>query len=260
MDDLSGKHALVCGASTGIGRAAAMALARRGATITVLARNRAKLDALAPQLLVAGAPDVHVLVANLDERPALRDALVEHLQNGPMHILVNNTGGPPSGALLEQDEEAAFLVPFGRHVLASQQLLRQLLPGMRKDGYGRIVNVISTSVREPIPALGISNIVRAAMASWAKTISHELPPGITINSVLPGYTDTERLDALRTAVAKRTGKKEDAIQKEWLEQVPEGRLATAEELGEAVAWLASPAAAFVRGVCLAVDGGRMRSI
>ncbi|MCW8140292.1 MAG: SDR family oxidoreductase, partial [Planctomycetota bacterium] len=156
--------------------------------------------------------------------------------------------------------EAALLEAFGRHVLGAHLLVRLVLPGMRAAGYGRIVNVVSTSVREPIPNLGVSNTVRAAVAAWAKTLSKELPPGVTINTVLPGYTDTERLASLAEGAAARTGKAVEDVRKGWLATIPEGRLGRPEELGAVIAFLASPAAAYVRGVALPVDGGRLNGI
>jgi 3-oxoacyl-[acyl-carrier protein] reductase len=213
-----------------------------------------------PELLSAGAPAAHAIVADLDDRPALASAVQAHLDaHGPVHILVNNTGGPPGGPLLEAGEEA-FLQGFGRHVLASHRLVLLVLPGMREAGYGRIVNVISTSVREPIPNLGVSNTIRGAMASWAKTLSRELPPGLTINNVLPGFTDTERLALLDQATALRSGRTAVDVRSDRVAQVPEGRVGEPRELGSVIAFLASPAAAYVRGVSLPVDGGRLRSI
>ncbi len=257
---LARRHALVCGASAGIGRASALALAAQGAELTVVARRAGPLDELVPELLAAGSPAARTLVADLDDRPGLeariRGLLAEH---GAVHVLVNNTGGPPGGPLLEATDDA-FLTAFGRHVLAAHLLVRELLPGMVEAGYGRIINVVSTSVREPIPNLGVSNTIRGAMASWSKSLSRELPPQITTNNVLPGFTDTERLGGLRSAVAERTGQSREQVLQGWIAQVPEGRLARPEELGDVVAFLASPQAAFVRGVSLPVDGGRLRSI
>ncbi len=257
---LDGLRALVCGASAGIGRAASVALADAGAQVFALARSEGALRTLTEELHAAGAPGGGALVTDLDDREALAadvEALVQ--ASGPFHILINNTGGPPPGALLDADEDA-FLAAFGRHVLASHLLVRALLPGMNAAGYGRIVNVISLSVREPIPMLGVSNTIRGAMASWAKTLAMELPPGITVNNVLPGYTDTERLTTLGEAIAQRDGSSLEDVQQAWCASIPEARLGAPAELGAVIAFLASPAAAYVRGTSIPVDGGRLRCI
>jgi len=256
---LESRHALVCGASAGIGRAAALALAALGARVTVLARTAAALEALCAELRAAGAPAAQALVADLDAPAELERRIPPWLaEHGPAHILVHNTGGPPAGRLLDADGDA-LLAAFRRHVLSAQRLVQLLLPGMQTAGYGRIVNVLSISVREPIDHLGVSNIIRAAMAAWAKTLSRELPPGITINNVLPGYTATQRLAALARNTAARTGRSVDDIEREWRETVPEKRLAEPEEIAAAIAFLSSPAASYIRGTSLAVDGGRLRS-
>ena len=254
---LAGRHALVCGASAGIGRAAALELARLGATVSPLARSTSKLEALAEDLRRAGAPDAFPLVADLEERAALRVKVEAHVKrHGPVHILINNQGGPPHGPLLDATEEA-FLKAYGRIQLASHLMVQLTLPGMRAAGYGRIVNVLSTSVREPIPGLGIGNTVRASMAAWAKTLSRELPPGVTINSVLPGYTDTERVWELADELASKQGKTSQDIAANWAKITPEGRLGRPEEIAAVIAFLCSPAASFVRGQAWAADGGRI---
>lgn len=257
---LAGRHALVCGASSGIGQAAARALARLGADVTALARRGDRLDALVDVLLGDGAGAARGLVADLDDRDALGarvDELVE--AHGVVHVLINNGGGPPSGPILDAEDEA-FVHAFGRHVLAPHLLVRRVLPGMKEAGYGRIVNVISTSVRQPIPNLGVSNTIRGAVASWSKTLSGELPPGVTINNVLPGFTDTDRLGQLAAAVGERAGKTPDEVRADWRAMIPEGRLGKPDELGAVIAFLASPAASYVRGVSIPVDGGRLKSI
>jgi len=259
MSELSGKRALVCGASRGIGRATALALAARGASVALLARDAEGLGRVAEAIAARGG-SAEVVPADLDDRDGLAATLSTRLAaGGPVHIWVNNTGGPPSGPLLNAPE-AAFQAAFGRHVLAPQRILSALLPGMRAAGYGRIVNILSTSVREPIDNLGVSNLVRAAVAAWAKTLSRELPPGVTINNILPGYTDTERLGELATAAAARGNRTADAVRADWQAQVPEGRLGHPDELAAVVAFLCSPAASYVRGVSLPVDGGRLRSM
>ena len=258
---ISSTHrALVCGASAGIGRATALALAGQGVAVIGLARRADRLASLVEELVEAGAPDAEMVSADLDDRAALEATVTDLLaRTGPIHILINNTGGPAAGPLLTATE-SALLDAFGRHVLAAHLLVRLLLPGMKAEGYGRIINVISTSVREPIANLGVSNTIRGAMASWAKTLAMELPPGVTINNVLPGYTDTERLASLADAVGNRTGRDGDAVRADWLTTIPEGRLGRPEELGAVIAFLASPAASYIRGVSLPVDGGRLRSI
>ncbi|MEE2829995.1 MAG: SDR family oxidoreductase [Myxococcota bacterium] len=257
---LSGLNALVCGASKGIGRAIALTFASRGASVTVLARSEESLVGLLPELAAAGSPAPRAVVADLDDREGLCDQVATLLaEAGPMHILVNNGGGPPGGPILDA-AESEFLIAFGRHVLASHLLVGLLLPGMRQESYGRILNVVSTSVREPIPNLGVSNTTRGAVASWAKSVSRELPPGVTINNLLPGFTDTERLGTLGEAQASRRGVSREQVKADWLAEIPEGRLGRPDELAAMAAFLASPAGAYVRGQSIAVDGGRLRSI
>lgn len=257
VPSLADRHALVCGASAGIGRASALALARRGAVVTVLARRRELLEALLPDLRAAGAADARSLPADLD-RPEDAAAAVGRLvaAAGPVHILVNNAGGPPPGPLLEAgppDFEAAVR----RHLFAAHLLVREVLPGMAAAGWGRVVNILSTSVREPIPGLGVSNTLRGAMAAWAKTLARELPPGITVNNVLPGFTATGRLDQLAARLAVERGTTPEAVRSAWVAGVPEGRLLEPDEVAAAVAFLAGPEASGIRGQSLAVDGGRL---
>lgn len=257
--DLSGRHALVCGASKGIGRATALALAAAGARVTALARSVDLLGELVDSLRADGC-DADAVVADLDDTAHLGTAIDQVLDaRGPVHVLVNNTGGPPGGRLLDAPFDA-LLAALRRHLGAAHLLVQRVVPGMDAARYGRIVNVVSTSVKEPIPNLGVSNTTRAAVAGWAKTLSRELPAGVTINNVLPGYTATARLDELRHATAARLGTTPDAVEAAWKADIPEGRLGRADEVAAVIAFLASPAGSYVRGQSIAVDGGRMRSI
>jgi 3-oxoacyl-[acyl-carrier protein] reductase len=254
------KTALVCGASQGIGRATAMRLASTGHRVAVLARNAEKLAALVPLLREAGAPAALAVPADLDDLDGLDRALASVVSDfGPFGILVHNSGGPPAGPLL-QASDAALVQAFGRTVLAGQRLIRALLPGMVASGYGRVVNVLSTSVYEPIPNLGIGNTVRGAMGAWAKTLSDELPACVTINNVLPGYTATGRLDEIAANAAARAGKSAEQVRADWAAHVPAKRIAEPDELAAVIAFLCSPDAGYLRGQSIAVDGGRMRSI
>ena len=259
--DLNGKHALVCGGSEGIGRAAALELALLGADVTLLARRADVLEAATASLPRSAAGQRHGWIAVDISRHGELAAQVQALASAnPVHILVNNTGGPPSGRAIDADA-AAYLDAFHKHLLANQVLVQAVLPGMQAAQWGRIVNVISTSVKEPIVNLGVSNSIRGAVASWAKTLSRELAPaGITVNNVLPGYTRTQRLEQILDDRSASTGKSRDAVAATMLSTVPVGRFAEAGEIAAAIAFLASPTAAYINGVSLAVDGGRMQSI
>lgn len=255
------RHALVCGASQGIGLAAATELAGLGANVTLLARSADKLTTAAASL-----PQVHATQhhdwrsVDMLDTVQLQTTAAAIVSAQPVHILINNTGGPPAGTAQTATIDA-FKTAFRQHLLANQTLLQTLLPAMRASGYGRIVNVISTSVKEPIAGLGVSNTVRAAVASWAKTLASELAAdGITVNNVLPGYTHTRRLDSLLATRAAATGRSVDDIAAGILADVPAGRFGEADEIGAVIAFLCTPAAAYVNGVSIAVDGGRTRAL
>jgi len=258
---LADRHALVCGATEGIGRACAIALAELGASVTLLARRQVKLQELADALPRPNARQQHRwIAADVSETEALRGHVSAFVAHSPVHILVNNTAGPPGGTANAALPEA-YLAVFRQHLIANQVLVQAVLPGMRAAKWGRIVNIISTSVKEPIANLGVSNTIRGAVASWAKTLSSELgPDGITVNNVLPGYTRTQRLEQILAERAKSTGKSEADIAAGMLATVPAGRFAEASEIAAAVAFLCTPDAAYINGVNLPVDGGRMKSL
>ncbi len=257
---LEERHALICGASSGLGREIALAMAAQGASVSLLARSTDALEDVATQCRAAGSPQADVYSVDLEDREALTRTAnrVQDLGGAPL-ILVNNSGGPPGGPILEAEDED-FLSPLRRHLFAAHFLVKTFVPGMQRAGYGRILNVISTSVKEPIAGLGVSNTVRGAVASWAKTLSKELAVGITINNLLPGFTATDRLRSLKETVASRQDKSPDAVEEAWLATVPEGRLGDPRELAALAAFLASPAGGYVRGQSIAVDGGRLNGI
>jgi 3-oxoacyl-[acyl-carrier protein] reductase len=258
--DLHGRHALVTGASRGIGRAAALAIGSLGAQVTALARDRHALEDLRAALAALGAPDPDIWVGDLEDHAALATGVTSLIQaRGPVHILVANAAGPPRGRLLDATPDD-FQRAFQRHLYAFHLLVQALVPGMASAGYGRIVTVASTSIREPIPGLGVGNTLRGALAAWAKTLSDELPPGVAIHTLMPGFTDTERLASLAQATADAQGTTPEAVRKAWSATTPEGRIGRPEELGAVIAFLVSPAASYMRGSCIAVDGGRLRSV
>jgi len=257
MGELDGRRALVCGSSQGIGKACAQELARRGATVTLVARVEEALQAAVAELST-DAGQKHGYIAADSSVPLALQARVAAVaaRDGSFHILVNNTGGPPSGPILDAGPEQ-FIAAFASHLLCNQLLVQAILPGMRRSGYGRIINIISTSVLLPIRGLGVSNTTRGAVANWARTVAAEVAPfGITVNNVLPGYTDTARLGSLFEKKAERLGTTREAIEREVIASIPMQRLGAPAEIGAVVGFLASPAASYVTGVNLPVDGGR----
>tara|TARA_B100000900_G_scaffold398226_1_gene399374 strand:- start:4058 stop:4864 length:807 start_codon:yes stop_codon:yes gene_type:complete len=253
---LNGKNALVCGASKGIGRATALMLARAGARVIVCARSSGKLDDLIQEMYGSGHSK---LVLDLEDIPALELEMKKLMKTLKIHILINNAGGPPGGPLLSNNI-TDFDAPFKRHLHAAHTITQILTSGMESEEYGRIVNVISTSVREPIDNIGLSNTLRGAMGSWAKSLSRELSPCITINNILPGFTDTDRLGTLAKSISEKTGDSVESVQNKWMDSVPIQRLIDPLETAAAITWLCLPSSSSIRGVSLAVDGGRMRSI
>lgn len=258
---LSGKRALVCGASQGIGKASALALAGMGADVLALARGQDGLDALLRDLRQVHPSGAHASLAmDVANTDGLRQALADVVAAAPVQLLVNNTAGPPGGSAHAANADD-YLAVFRQHLMANQVLVQAVLPGMRDARWGRIVNIISTSVKEPIANLGVSNTVRGAVASWAKSLASELGEfGITVNNVLPGYTRTQRLEQILGERATATGKSREEVARGMLSTVPSGRFAEPAEIAAAVAFLCSPEAGYINGINLPVDGGRTRSL
>lgn len=257
MGQLDGRKAVVCGASQGIGRASAEALARLGAEVVLVARNPEVLGSVCEALERPSGQTHSWVTADFSRPEEAVGAIEAHLDpDAPVHLLLNNTGGPPGGPVLDAQPEE-FIAALTGHVLASHRLARLLVPGMKASGYGRVINIISTSVKQPIPALGVSNTIRGAMANWAKTLAGELAPfGITVNNVLPGATRTQRLEALIRSKSEKTGASEETVAETMKKSIPMGRFAEASEVAAAVAFLAGPEAAYITGINLPVDGGR----
>jgi len=259
--DLTGKTAFVCGASQGLGLAAATELALLGANVIIASRNEEKLRSAVQQLDTSKGQRHTYFAIDLSEPQAVKQAVETFLAKGNViHILINNAGGPPSAPMIDTDA-AEMEKAFRTHVISSHLLTQLVVPEMKRARYGRIVNVLSTSVKQPIDGLGISNLVRAAAANWAKTLANEMSSyGITINNVLPGFTNTDRINYLFDKQAAEQGISKDDIVKRTIAAIPVKRIGEPAEFGAAVAFLCSPAAAYINGINLPVDGGRTGSL
>ncbi len=257
---LKNKNALVGGSSKGIGKAAAIELALLGANVTLVARNPERLASTLEELDTSKGQHHDFLAADFTDSADLHRKVAMLVLQKRIHILVNNTGGPPSGDIAEA-KVSEFVGAFNNHLVCNHLLVQAVMPGMKAEGFGRIINVISTSVKAPIDGLGVSNTVRAAVANWSKTMANELGRfGITVNNVLPGSTMTERLEEIAQANAVKFGKTPEAIYERWIEEIPARRIGQAKEVAAAIAFLASPAAGYINGINLPVDGGRTRSL
>ncbi len=255
--DLSNKNALVCGSSQGMGKAIAIQLAEMGANVTLFARNLTTLNEVKDSLANNGSQEHFAICADFSDPNAVERALLEQLKVvNTYHILINNTGGPAPGPANNAKSDD-FLAAFNQHLINNHQISQALVNGMKEAGYGRIINVISTSVKQPLPNLGVSNTVRGAVASWAKTMANELGQfNITVNNVLPGATNTVRLEQIIKNKAAKKGVSIEEMEMEEKSIIPMRRFGEAEEFANAVAFLASPAAGYITGVSIPVDGGR----
>jgi 3-oxoacyl-[acyl-carrier protein] reductase len=257
---LEGKNAVICGSSQGIGYAIAEELALMGANCILLARNEEKL-----KLAIIGL-DNSIRQAHryyridFNDHHLVRTLIKDITAQNPVHILVNNSGGPQAGPIVEASEDQ-FLQAFHQHLLTNHILAKAVIDGMRNEGYGRIINIISTSVKVPLKNLGVSNTIRGAVASWAKTMSNELAQfGITVNNVLPGATRTQRLDAIIQNTAHKKGADVEQVEREMMQEIPARRFAEAHEIAALAAFLSTPAAGYINGTSIPVDGGRTGSI
>ncbi|NBW38792.1 MAG: SDR family oxidoreductase [Cytophagia bacterium] len=258
--DLKGKTALVCGSTQGIGKASAIELALLGANVTLVARNEDKLKQCLTELDNTLGQHHQYLVADFEKPDQVKQQVIKFTAQHNVHILINNTGGPPAGLAIDAKEED-FVKAFSSHLLCNHILVQACAEGMKREKYGRIINIISTSVKIPLRNLGVSNTIRGAVANWAKTLSVELAPfGITVNNVLPGATMTGRLEAIINNQANKTGKAFEVAKEEMTKEIPAGRIGEAREVAAAVAFLASPAAAYINGINVPVDGGRTGSL
>lgn len=257
---LDGKNAVICGSTQGIGLAIAEELSLLGANCTLVARNESALRAAVETLDTAWRQEHDYLVADFTKPEELKKIITAHVAEKPVHILINNTGGPPAGPAIDAEEED-FLKAFNQHLICNHILVKAVVPSMKAAQFGRIINIISTSVKIPLKNLGVSNTIRGAVASWAKTLSNELGEfNITVNNILPGLTTTQRLNSLIETTAKKTNTSTGEVEKNMKEEVPMKRFAEASEIAAVAAFLASPAASYVNGTSIPVDGGRTGSI
>jgi 3-oxoacyl-[acyl-carrier protein] reductase len=259
--DLTGKYAIVCGSTQGLGFASAIELALLGANVTLVARSEEKLKEIVTKLDTSKQQKHTYFVADFQFPEQVKSAVEKHLtQHTVVNILVNNTGGPKGGPAMDAATDE-YLQAFNSHLICNQILVQAVLPSMKAAGYGRIINIISIGVKQPVPGLGVSNTIRGAVASWGKTLANELGQfGITVNNVLPGYTKTSRLDSLMESRSLATGRSIEEIEKDYIADIPAKRIGMPEEFGAAVAFLCTPAAAYINGINLPVDGGKLSTL
>lgn len=257
---LQHKTALVCGSSQGIGKAIAIELAMLGASCILLSRNLTTLEQTVKELPATNGQLHRYHAIDFKDVDALKQLVGNITKDHTIDILINNTGGPSAGPI-ETAEPIAFQDAFSQHLVCNHVLAQAVIPAMKQNGWGRIINIISTSVRIPLDNLGVSNTIRAAVASWSKTMSNELAVhGITVNSLLPGFISTARLEAVAESFAARANMEKAAMQDQMRSSVPARRFGTPAEIAAVAAFVASPAASYLNGICIPVDGGRTGSI
>ncbi len=257
---LKHKKALIGGSSSGIGKAIAEQLAESGATVTLMARNGDKLKSILSKLPTADGQKHQYLLVDFNDFEGYKNVISTYFENNTVDILINNTQGPSGGGALEKgvnDYQDAFDLLFKTVVFTSELALKQ----MRKNEWGRIINVASISVKEPLSYLVLSNSIRAAVTTWAKTLASDVGKyGITVNNVLTGYFDTDRITQLNTKKAEKMGVAPEEVLKEMEARVPVGRIGDPKEYGHLVAFLASEKAAYITGTNIPIDGGLLKSV
>ena len=254
--DLRGYRALVGGASQGIGKACCEELAMLGASVIALSRRKSQLEDVVTRLDTKKGQQHDFIALDLLDKEQLKEAILHQLERSSIDIVINNTAGPKPGKIIDAHDNE-FVQGVESHLLANQLMAKLTLPGMRKKQFGRIINITSTSVKVPIAGLGVSNTIRAAVAAWAKTLAMEVASdGITVNTIMPGFTKTPRLENIISAKACENNSTKEAVTSAMKSQIPQGRFANPEEIAAACAFLATPAASYINGVALAVDGGR----
>jgi 3-oxoacyl-[acyl-carrier protein] reductase len=257
---LTGTTAVICGSTQGIGRAIAESFAASGANCILVARNKKSLDEVIAALSVNEDQKHHAVVADFSDIDQVKAAINEILALGDVHILVNNSGGPKPGPILEVDP-SDFVKAFEQHIICNQLMAQAFLPAMKRLQYGRIINIISTSVRIPLANLGASNTIRAAVASWAKTLSNEVGSfNVTVNNILPGLTGTARLSSLIDNMAQNSGVTKEQVKENLKKEIPMKRFGEPAELAALATFLASPAASYITGTSIPVDGGRTGTV
>ena len=261
INSLKNKIALVCGSTQGIGKAIALKLAEMGCSIILVSRNEEKLQATLSSLDTSHGQKHQFLKVDFSNPLQVKQELDSFFKNHTgVHILINNSGGP-KGGLIKYASIEEFISTFNQHLICNHILVQALYPKMIELGYGRIINIISTSVKQPLPNLGVSNTIRGAVASWSKTLANELGQyGITVNNIIPGATDTIRLKELAEIKSQKTGQSIEEIFQEMANESPMKRIAQPQEVAAAVAFLASPDASYINGINLPVDGGRTKSL
>ncbi len=258
---MNNKRALVCGSSKGIGAETAIELSKSGVSIILFARNEDSLSNVLSKLDTSNNQNHSYLIADFDNPIELKNKIEDYINNNsPIDILINNSGGPKPGPIIEAEIDD-FINAFNRHLICNHILVQALVPNMKKNNFGRIINITSTSVKQPIKGLGISNTIRGAVANWAKTLSFELGEfGITVNNILPGYTDTQRLQEIFLTKSKKNNFDLETIISDAHSQIPLGRFADPKETAKAICFLASEDASYINGINLPVDGGRLSTL